>query len=166
VSLQIWTARACPVASGLCLKKKAVSYKTLCRSMAHHGSAQDPTMDLHRAMIPNPFQLSCSLTFACATELNFLSWSSDAHESFGVESIVWFIVGSICKQFRSCWCACIIRIWFWLIHWLFVFRCFFCRSGLFECWIWLYVLGRRYGCTLYRKTRGFICPFVVIDTTN
>ncbi len=30
-----------------------------------------PIMDLLRAMIPNSFQLSCSLTFACATEIQF-----------------------------------------------------------------------------------------------
>jgi hypothetical protein len=59
-------------------KKKWVSYKTLCRLMAHNGSALDPTMDLHRAMIPNSFQLSFSMTFACATEIqfSFVIWSS------------------------------------------------------------------------------------------
>jgi hypothetical protein len=45
---------------------------------------------------------ACRL-FLVWPKLNFLSWS-DAHESFGVEWIVWFIVGSICKQFCSCWC--------------------------------------------------------------
>ena len=59
-------------------KKEKVSYKTLCRFMAHIGSALDPTMDLHRAMIPNSFQLSFSMTFACATEIqfSFVIWSS------------------------------------------------------------------------------------------
>jgi hypothetical protein len=95
----------------------------------------------------------------------FLLWS-DAHESFGVEWIVWFIVGSICTQFCSCWCDNIIRIWFWLIHWLFFFCCIFWRSGLSECWIRSYVRGRQYGCTLYRKMLGFICPLVVSDSTN
>jgi hypothetical protein len=46
-------------------------------------------------------------------KFNFLSWS-DAHESFGIEWIVQFIVRSICRQFCMCWCACIIRIWFWI----------------------------------------------------
>ncbi len=98
-------------------------------------------------------------------KFNFLSWF-DAHESFGVKWSVRFIVGSICWQFCSCWCACIIRIWFWLINWLFFFCCFFWRSGLLECWKRSYVRGHWYGCTLYSKTLGFIFPFVVIDPTN
>ena len=51
--------------------------------MAHNGSAQDPTIDLHRAMIPNPFQLSCSLTFACATEILMLMKVLELNRLFG-----------------------------------------------------------------------------------
>ncbi len=103
-------------------------------------------MDLHRAMIPNPFHLSCWLTFACATKIkfSFVIWCSWKFSELNR------LFGSLLDQFVSSFARADELASFefdsdWIIDFSF-FHCFFWRSGLLECWIRLYVLGHWYGC--------------------